>query len=184
VSVAQLMARYGDGKDPKSFFAKNPGKALALSFSLGRVSTDADDMFTEPIPEVTLLDCPDRETWKRLMWDLNQPLGGEPRYTILIHDQSDLERLKLAIVTKNTVLTNGNEPGITFSNWLPGRMLHLQEVSSTWERTLEGTVARYFFIGEFFYPFFIQEHERAIMELDAALRKPEMAKYMEGITLP
>ena len=65
-----------------------------------------------------------------------------------------------------------------------GRMLHMQDVSQNWERTLEGTVARYFFLGEYFYPYFILEHERAIERLDRTLRTPEIAPLLDGLTLP
>src|SRR5262249_44851299 len=108
VSVAETLARFGDGSSPDSFFDRNPGKALALTFTLGRVSLAAEDMFSETVPAVRLVDCPDRPTWHRLVWDLSQPEArGVPRFTILIQDRSDVRRLQLAFATQNTVLNNG-----------------------------------------------------------------------------
>ena len=63
-------------------------------------------------------------------------------------------------------------------------MLHLQEVSPTWERVLQGPVAQYFFIGEHYNMYFMREHEAAIQVLDKALRQPAMAPLIEGIALP
>ena len=185
VSVSQALARYGDGRTADSFFAKNPGKALALTFTLSRASLLAIDEFTEPFPEIALVDCPDRDTWRRLLWDMSQPNAlGIPRYTILIKDPSDLRRLQLAYATQNTVLNNGGIPGMTFDRWLVGRMIHLQEVSPTWERVLNAQIAQYFFMGEHFYMYFMQEHDRAMRRLEAALKSPQVQPFLQGVRLP
>ncbi len=184
VSVTQVLARYGDGADPKSFFAMNPGKALALTFRFSRASSAAADMFTEPLPEIKLVDAPDRAAWRRLLWDTNQRDALGARFTVLIQDPSDLRRLQLALATQNTVLNNGGNAGMVFDRWLPGRMLHLQEVTPTWERVVNAQIAQFFFIGEYYYPYFMQEHTRAIEALDRALRAPEIAPLLEGVQLP
>jgi general secretion pathway protein D len=185
VSVSQALARYGDGRTAESFFAQNPGKALALTFTLSRASLLAIDEFTEPFPEITLVDCPDRDTWRQLLWDMSQPNAlGIPRYTILINDPSDLRRLQLAYATQNTVLNNGGIPGMTFDRWLVGRMIHLQEVSPTWERVLNAQIAQYFFMGEHFYMYFMQEHDKAMRTLEKALKSPEIQPLLEGVRLP
>jgi hypothetical protein len=132
-----------------------------------------------------VVDCPDRKRWRELLWEMNQREDGiRKHYTIVIHDKTDLDRLRLAIALKNTILNNGNVAGTIFDNFLPGRMLAMQEIAPEWERILEASVARYFYIGELFYPAFFQAHERALKELDTALRKPEMAALVEGIKLP
>jgi hypothetical protein len=185
VSVAQVLARYGDGSNPDSFFERNPGKALALTFTLARASLAAEDMFSETVPEVRLVDCPDRATWHQLVWDLSQPdARGVPRFTILINDRSDVRRLQLAYATQNTVLNNGGIPGMTFDRWLVGRMLHLQEVSPGWERVLNAQIAQYFVIGEHYYMYFIQEHQKAMQRIEAALRSAEVQPLLEGAKLP
>jgi general secretion pathway protein D len=184
-SVGGLLKRLGDGTTHQGFFEKNPGKALTLRFLFGRNSAAAGRWASEPQAEVAVVDCPDRTAWRKLLWDLNQPVDGvQQHYTLVIQDASDLERLKLAIALKNTILANGNEASTIFDNFLPGRMLAMQAVSPTWGRMLEGTVARYFYYSELYYPAFTDAMERAFQELDAALRKPEMAKYLDGIVLP
>jgi hypothetical protein len=173
-----------DGNNPLSFFERNPGKALALTFRFGRNATRGADMFTEPIPDVRIVDCANREEWRDTLWKMNQPIGGVPRHTILLKDVSDLKRLQTAVATQNTILNNGGTGAMVFDNWLPGRMLHLQEVSPAWERVLQAPIAQYFFIGEFFTLHFMREHEAAINALDAALRAPANAGLAEGIALP
>jgi len=135
--------------------------------------------------EVRLVDCPDREAWRKLLWEMNQPVDGRQKYyTLVIHDESDLERIKLAIALKNTILANGNEGGIIFDNFLRGKMLAMQEIAPEWERTVEATIARYFFYGEMFYPAFAQALENSFQELAAALKRPEYAGLLDGKPLP
>jgi general secretion pathway protein D len=184
IAVVDLLARYGGGSSYKEFFSNNKGKALALTYRLTRNSSRPEDMFGEPVPTIALVDCPDRATWRRLLWDLNQTTGPIPQFTILIHERDDLRRLQLAYATQNTILNNGGTASMLFDRFLPGRMLHLQEVSPNWERVLLPPIAQYFFIGEHGTMYFQREHERAIQTLDSALRQKENAALVEGLVLP
>ena len=184
-SVGGIMRRMGDGQTIDSFFKRNPGKALLLRFNDTRLSMKPGEWVSEPHAEVELVDCPDRETWRKILWDNNQPVDGiQKHHTIVINDKTDLDRLRLAIALKNTILNNGGVAGTIFDNFLPGRMLAMQEIAPDWERILESSVARYFAIGELFYPLFFDAHEKALRDLDRALRKPEMQSLIEGIKLP
>ncbi len=185
VSITQVLARYGDGGDPGGFFKMHPDKALALTFTLTRTSMLSIDEFTEPFPEIQLVDCPDRDHWRQLVWDMSQPNErGIPRFTILINDPSDLRRLQLAYATNNTVLNNGGVAGQTFDHWLPGRMIHLQEVSPNWERIVNAQIAQYFLIGEDYYMYFAQEYTKALRSIEQAMRSPDLQPLLAGIRLP
>ncbi|HET7730894.1 MAG TPA: hypothetical protein VFK48_12755 [Usitatibacter sp.] len=185
VSVARALASRGDGTNPESFFERNPGKALALTFRLARASIAAEDMFTETVPEVRVVDCPDRAAWRQMLWDMSTPdAKGTARYTILLQDASDIRRLQLAYATQNTVLSNGGIGAQVFDKWLVGRMLHMQEINPGWERIVNAQIAQYFFIGEHWYMYFIQEHQKAMRNLEAALRSPEIQPLLEGIQVP
>lgn len=177
ISLQQLLARYGDGSNPDSFFSGGAKRALALRFTLSRQSLSAADLFAEPVPEVFLVDCPDRATWRQKMWELNSPAkkNSLPQFTILIHDRTDLRRLQLAFATQNTILNNGGASAMVFDKWLPGRMLHLQEVSPNWERILLAPIAQYFFIGEFAMPYFMREHEAAMQKLEPFIDPKDLA---------
>ena len=47
-----------------------------------------------------------------------------------------------------------------------------------------GQIVQFFFFGEYYYAYFMQEHLRAIQSLDKALRSPEAKSWIEGIELP
>ncbi len=64
---------------------------------------------------------------------------------------------------------------MVFDKWLPGRTLHLQEVSPSWERVLLAPIAQYFFVGEHFTMYFMREHEAAMQALEGVLQKPGAA---------
>ena len=184
-TVGGILRRMGDGQSIESFFGKNPGKALLLKFSDTRLSMKPGEWVSEPQAQIELVDCPNREVWRKLLWEKNQPVDGVYKhYTMVIHDPSDLERLRLAIALKNTILNNGNVAGTIFDNFLPGRMLAMQEIAPEWERILDASAARYFFIGELFYPAFFEAHEKALRDVDVALRKPEIQPLLGGIKLP
>jgi hypothetical protein len=183
-TVEEALARFGDGSSAQSFFDKNPGKALAMTFRFARQSLDASDVFAEPIPQIQVLACANRIEWSRLLWQLNQPQGDIAQHTILIQGPEDLERLRLALAVKNTVFINGAERALLLNNWLPGRLLQLQASSSQWNRLLEASVARYFYIGEHAYSSFINLHETAQRDLATALKRPDIAPLVQHIELP
>jgi general secretion pathway protein D len=184
-NVGSLLKRLGDGKTHASFFEKNPGKALTIKFRNTRASLVAGDWATEPVAEIQMVDCANRDAWRHLLWELNQPVNGvQTHHTVVLHQPEDLDRLKLAVALKNTILNNGNEVGTVFDNFLPGRMLAMQEVAPEWERILEASVGRYFYFSELFYPAFFETLERSISSLDSRLRQPDMAPYIKGIQLP
>lgn len=184
-SIGGLLKRLGDGRTHKSFFEKNPGKALTLRFNFARESTEPGNWAAEPLAEVRLVNCANRDAWRKLLWIMNQPVEGRQKYyTLVIHDESDLERIKLAVALKNTILANGNESGIIFDNFLPGKMLAMQEIAPDWERTVEATIARYFYYGELFYPAFAQALESSMQEMANTLKKPDYVGLLEGRPMP
>ncbi|MBU3600595.1 type II secretion system protein GspD [Polynucleobacter sp. 30F-ANTBAC] len=179
ISIGDILKRYGDGKSHESFFSKNSNKALVLTFKYARDSKDPGAWAQEPKAEVKLVDCVNREQWKSLVWEANQPVNGQQNsYSIVIHHPDDLERLKLAITTKNTVLANGNEQNIIFDNFLPGRMIAMQEVSPSWERMLEASVARYYFYSLHYYGAFTNALEKTLQDVETKLSNPEFEKLL------
>lgn len=170
VSLAAVLSRHGGG-GAEDFAARNPGKALALTFRPSGGS--GPDLLSETVPEVRLVDCPTRDAWRRLLWDMNQPDGRGARYTIVLQQKDDLRRLQLAVATHNTVLVNGGERAMSLDYWIAGRFLNVQEVTPNWERILDWNVARDFFIGEHYYAYFTQEHLRAMEVLERVLRARE-----------
>ncbi|MEM9374374.1 MAG: hypothetical protein AAGA55_12100, partial [Planctomycetota bacterium] len=111
--LEDLLASVGGGSDATSFFANNPGKAIAVTFGFDRDSMDLDRLASEPIPEISLIDCPDRETWTNLLWELNQPFAdGTERFTILLQDERDIVRLQRAMMMKLIILLNADDEAL------------------------------------------------------------------------
>ncbi|MDA0724700.1 MAG: hypothetical protein O3B25_10605, partial [Verrucomicrobia bacterium] len=52
---------------------KKTGKAFALRYQFRRDRASASELLEEPVPEMAIVDCPDKATWRRLLWELNQP---------------------------------------------------------------------------------------------------------------
>lgn len=183
-SLAGILAGLGDGKDPQSFFARNPGKALAITFRTEGSSSGAVAALPGTIAQIKLVDSTDREGWRRLLWELNQPDQGIQRASLLIQDPTDLDRIRQAVLLKITLQSNGSESHRTLVEFRAGRMVHIQKPVANWEQMLDASIAHHFFIGEHFYPHFVQEHERQLQALDAALRRPGVRTYLGSAQLP
>jgi Flp pilus assembly secretin CpaC len=79
--LERTLAQLGGGLSYQSFFRNLAGKALAMTYYYDRTSMDPQRLASEPLPELSLVDCPDRVTWGRLLWELNQPgEDGRQRY--------------------------------------------------------------------------------------------------------
>jgi general secretion pathway protein D len=175
-----MLAKIGDGQNPDSFFKLNPGKAIAITYTYSRESLAQQDLASEPIPEVALVDCPDRDTWQQLLWDMNQPnTDGISRFTILIQDPRDIERLQRAIMLKKIVLLNGGEQTLSLKNFTIGKILHTPELNKDSVTVIDADVARYFFHTELYYSAIIKRIEDTIDAFDEALDTPSVQMYLE-----
>lgn len=175
-----MLAKIGDGQNPDSFFKLNPGKAIAITYTYSRESLAQQDLASEPIPEVALVDCPDRDTWQQLLWDMNQPnTDGINRFTILIQGPRDIERLQRAIMLKKIVLLNGGEQTLSLKNFTIGKILHTPELNKDSVTVIDADVARYFFHTELYYSAIIKRIEDTIEAFDEALDTPSVQMYLE-----
>jgi len=172
-TLAQLA---GGVLDYKIFFATQKGKALAVTYHYDRASMAPDRLASEPVPELSLIDCPDRATWRRLVWELNQPEeDGRQRYTILINDESDLVRLRRALALKRIVTLNGGDEQLLLRNFSVGKVLLMPDLKRGQVHVIDADVARFFFHTEHYYAATIREIEDRLTELDAVLRGPAEA---------
>jgi len=183
--MERIMSRLGGGADYTSFFKRQPDKAIAFTFHYDRESDDPLHLATEPIPDVSVYDCPDRKTWGKLLWDLNQPLeDGRKRFSIVLNDESDLTRLRRAIMLKKVIAANGGAAQVSLANFSVGKVLMMPETKAGQTHILDADVARLFFHTEHYYSAAIKVIERSIAELDAALRTPEIQPLLDGADLP
>jgi hypothetical protein len=173
------------GEDYRSFFTEHPDKALALTYDDLLETPGGESLISSPVPKMAVVDCKDRKEWGRLLWEMNQPReDGTKQHTILIHNEDDLVRLRLAIMLKFTLILNGPRSQVSLYNFIPGRVVQLAEPRPDQPHILGPEIARYFFESVHFYAATLQEIERAILTLDGELRTPELRHLLEGITLP
>ncbi len=172
--LEQAMARLGDGVLPESFFLTNPGKALAVIFRRMPVAEGARGLNRNPIPELTLVDCPDRTTWGELLWKWNQPENGDtPRGAILIHEPGDLVRLQRAVLLREVINLNGGPARVNRKNFSLGQVLLVPDENPHETRLLDYRVAEYFLHTEHYYAATLAILEQAVAEVDLWLAKPE-----------
>ena len=175
-----MLSKLGDGQSPESFFKLNPGKAIAVTYTYKRNSMARQDLASEPIPEVALVDCPNRDAWQQLLWDMNQPNSdGIDRYTIIIQDQDDIVRLQRAIMLKKIVLHNGGEESLSLQNFSIGKILHTPELGPDSVTVIDADVARYFFHTELYYAAIIKRIEETLKRFDEAIDDPSVQMYLE-----
>lgn len=181
----RTMSKLSGGGDYKAFFARHPDKAMVFTFHYDRESEDPMHLGTEPIPEVAQYDCPDRKTWGKLLWELNQPAAdGRKQFSIVLNDESDLVRLRRAIMLKKVIAANGGADQVTLSNFSVGKVLMMPEAKPGQANILDADVARLFFHTEHYYSAAIQTIEQSIADLDARLRSPEIKPLLDGAELP
>jgi general secretion pathway protein D len=156
-------------------------RALALTYRYDRVSLEEGRLGSEPIPEIRLIDCPDRKTWSKKLWELNQPTAdGQRRHTILIHDASDLVRLRRALVVKRVVQLNGGVEDLRLRKFSVGKVLLMPEIKKGQIHVLDADTAMFFFHTEHYYAATLGEIEKELKELDQALRRPDIHILLEG----
>jgi hypothetical protein len=150
-------------------------QVLAITYRYDRASLAEGRLGTEPIPEISLLDCPDRETWTKMLWELNQPLpDGQRRHTILIQNDSDIVRLRRAMVIKKVAVLNGGNDEMRLRNFSVGKVLLMPELKAGQIHVVDADTAMFFFHTELYYAATLAEIEKQLKELDQALRRPEI----------
>lgn len=175
-----MLSKLGDGRTPESFFELNPGKAIAITYTYKRESMAERDLAAEPIPEVALVDCPNRDAWQQLLWDMNQPNSdGIDRFTILIQDPRDIMRLQRAIMLKRIVLLNGGEESLSLKNFTIGKILHTPELKEQAVTVIDADTARYFFHTELYYAAIIKRIEETLKRFDQAIEDPGVQIYLD-----
>ncbi|MDA1277834.1 MAG: hypothetical protein O2960_27880 [Verrucomicrobia bacterium] len=170
----RMLSKLGDGDNVDAFFAKNPRKALAIEFHLDSRLVEPGNLATTPIPKIRLIDCDGEKEWSRLLWDSNQPdENGNPRYSIVLHNRSDLVRLQRAIMLKKIVGLNGGESNMALSNFSLGKVLLMPEAKSDQTHLIDSEIAKLFFQSENYYGAAIQTIEDSLSGMDKALKRPE-----------
>ncbi|MBL4590694.1 MAG: type II secretion system protein GspD [Phycisphaerales bacterium] len=179
--LGRTLQRLGGGDSVDSFLDAHEGKALAITFHYDRDSMEQQRLASEPIPEIRIVDCPDRDAWQQILWDMNQPSSdGIQRFTILINSPADIVRLQRAMMLKLIVLLNGGEESLSLTNFSIGKILHVPERDADKVSVVDADVARYFFHTELYYAAVIKHIEQTLDELDEAFKDPQIQMYMSN----
>jgi Bacterial type II and III secretion system protein len=157
------------------------GKALAITYRYDRDSLEEDRLGTEPIPEIKVVDCPDRDAWGTQLWELNQPTpDGQPRHTILIQNGSDVLRLRRALALKRIALLNGGTEQMRLRNFSVGKVLLMPQLKKDLIHVMDADTARFFFHTEHYYGAALAEIEKQLKQLDKRLRQPEISILLDS----
>ena len=104
------------------------------------------------LPETVTFSCPDKETWRRHLWYLNQPgPNGEVRHVILLRNRDDLDRLKYAVLMKKTIDLNTERHILKLKNFTRGRLLRMPTVREDDVELIDADAAACFFHSEQYY---------------------------------
>lgn len=172
--LERILTKLGDGKVPLSFFTKNLGKALAITFRPDRDVVEPGELAKRPIPTISLVDCPDDKAWNQLLWDMNQPdEKGNSRHTLLIHDKSDLVRLQRIVLLRKIVTLNGGESQMSLKHFSLGKVLLMPEAKTDQTHLIDAGVAQFFFETESYYGATMKAIEDTLNKMEETLKKPQ-----------
>jgi len=160
---------------------KESGRAFALRYQLRRDSASAGELLEEPVPEMAMVDCPDKATWRRLLWELNQPgPKGEIRRVIILRNRDDLERLKYAILMKKTIELNTEDNILKLKSFTRGRLLRMATVREDDVELIDAEVAACFFHSEQYYAALQSALRRDYAAFNTALLGTQYEKLLQA----
>ncbi len=164
----------------KGKFTDLGDKAVAITF-LGDASHADSKLKTQSTPEVSLVDCADREVWGKLLWELNQPTeNGQPRHTVLIQDGSDIVRLRRAMALKKIITLNGGSDQMLLKNFSVGKVLLMPEMREDQTHLIDAEAAMFFYYTEHYYAESLKVIEEQLNKLELELQKPAIKILVES----
>ena len=144
------------------FFRDSRDLAMAVVFEEG---TD--------IPAVTTIHCPDREAWREIVWDLNQPTpNGTPRQAFVIQNEDDLLRLRRSVALKHFLELNNGKVALELDNFNVGQYVLIPDLDPKQVHILDADVAKYFYETEHYYHATLQAIQEATDWLEESLHDP------------
>ncbi len=169
--LSDVMARLSGSVGYESFFRKYPGRALVIQWTWDPEMED--DVETRPVPQISVVACPDREAWRRLSWELNRPRpDGMQRASVVLASEEDVVRLRRALALRRTVELNGGWDAMTLSSVNVGRVLLVPDFDDAAVHVLDREVARAFAHTAHTEGTVLEAMREAMRALDAELAEP------------
>ena len=148
----QFLAEYLEEEAPFVLSEEGDGRAIGLCFRLTRTSTQAEELLREPVPEIKIVDCPDENSWRKLLLESNAEKNGElDKQVIFLRHRKDLERLKTAILMKKIISLNAADYILKLKNFTRGRLLRMPTIREEDVELIDADVATCFYHSELYY---------------------------------
>jgi len=148
----QFLAEYLEEEAPFVLSEEGDGRAIGLCFRLTRTSTQAEELLREPVPEIKIVDCPDENSWRKLLLESNAEKNGESeKQVIFLRHRKDLERLKTAILMKKIISLNAADYILKLKNFTRGRLLRMPTIREEDVELIDADVATCFYHSELYY---------------------------------
>ncbi len=140
------------------------------NFAMAVIYEDGKD-----IPIVTTIPCPDRETWRKIVWDLNQPTPtGVGRQAFVIQDESDLLRLRRAVALKHFLELNNGNQALELDSFQVGQYVLVPDLDPKQVHIVDGDVAKYFYQTEHYYHATLDAIQEATGWLDTYIQDSDL----------
>jgi general secretion pathway protein D len=176
----QFLAKYLEEEAPFVLSEEGDGRAVGLCFRLTRTSTKAEELLREPVPEIKIVDCPDENSWRRLLLESNAEKDGElEKQVIFLRHRKDLERLKTAILMKKIISLNAADYILKLKNFTRGRLLRMPTIREEDVELIDADVATCFYHSELYYSALRESLQKDFVAFRQALSGTDYEAYLQ-----
>ena len=132
----------------------------------------AIELQQNPVPNVSVVDCPDEAAWINLVAQLNHPTEeGREQNAIVIHSPDDLIRLRRAVLLDKVIQLNGGRSRTNLNNFSLGKVLLIPEPDPEKVHLLDPRTAKLFYHTEHYYRAFIDRLTTALLRAETQLKE-------------
>ena len=168
----EILSDLGDGNSTESFFTSHPNKALVIQYHAPLATNQGIVLEQDPIPSITVVDCPNEEAWTQLIASTNAPgPNGEARSAFVPHPPTDLTRLRRAVLLDKVIQLNGGKQRINLKNFSLGKVLLIPEPDTEKVHLLDPETAQYFYHTEHYYGAFLKHLTDALSAAENQLKE-------------
>ena len=176
----KFLAKYLEEEAPFVLTKEGNGRAVGLCFRLTRTSTEAEKLLREPVPEIKIVDCPDEDTWRKLLLQSNAQKNGETeKQVIFLRHQKDLERLKTAILMKKIISLNAADYILKLKNFTRGRLLRMPTIREKDVELIDADVATCFYHSELYYSALRESLQKDVVAFRKALIGTDYETFLQ-----
>jgi general secretion pathway protein D len=167
----QILTELGDGNSSESFFTQNPGKALEIRYVDSEQTNEGINLRQDPIPTITVVECPDEQAWTNLIAKGNRPTSkGLRQSSFVLHNADDVVRLRRAVLLDKVIQLNGGRARLNLQNFSLGKVLLIPEPDPEKVHLLDPETARYFYHTEHYYAALLNRLTKALEAAESQLK--------------